>query len=173
MPLNLPPGTPNVVNPAVTPTWVFTPTTSAPATVRLSNTGRNPVYVGPAGVTQSGGLAIPPGGKTIELVGVLQTLYAVSPVAPVTLSATSSTSAVTAGSTAISLTTAVPSGLSAGTYCVIGSTANTGWEAQLIASTTASSQLTFANPLVNDHAQDLVYTATFLPAQIVVAGGVV
>ena len=56
---------------------------------------------------------------------------------------------------------------------MVGSTAGTGWEAQVVNSTTASSQLTFANPLVNDHAgSSPVYLATALPAAIKVTQGI-
>jgi len=173
MALNLPPGTPNVVNPAVTPTWAFTPNTSATATVRIVNTGRNPVYVGGSQVTQNNGLPVPPGGKTVELIGVTQTLYCLSGVGGLTVAATMSSSAVTAGTTAITLTTTVPTGLAAGTTIVVGSTAGTGWEAQVVATTTASSQLTFTSPLVQDHAGSLIiYTATAAPGQVQFVAGV-
>ena len=42
----LPPGTANNVNLSFTPTWLFTPSTSATNNVRLWNNGRNTVYVG-------------------------------------------------------------------------------------------------------------------------------
>jgi hypothetical protein len=84
-----------------------------------------------------------------------------------------SSSAVTVGTTAITMTATVPTGLAAGAVCVIGSTTGTGWEAQVVASTTASSQITFANPLVQDHVgSGVIYTATALPAQVRVERGV-
>lgn len=174
MALNLPPGTPNTVNPAVTPTWAFTPTTSATATVRFANTGRNPVYIGGLGVTQYTGLPLLPGSKPVELVNVTQSLYVASSVTAPAVQGTVGSSAYTAGSTAITLTAAVPAGLAAGTYVLIGNTVNTnGCQAQLVASTTASSQITFANALVLDVANgDVVYSATFLPSQVSVAAGV-
>jgi hypothetical protein len=169
---NLPPGTPNLVNPAVTPTWAFTPNTSATATVRIMNTGRNPVYVGGSQVTQSTGFPVPPGGKAVELIGVTQTLYCLSGVTGLTIAATMSSSAVTAGTTAITLATTVPTGLAAGTTIAVGNTAGS-WEAQVVATTTASSQITFANPLVQDHGGSLIiYTATAAPAQVQVVAGV-
>ena len=176
---NLPPGTPQSVNPAVTPTWVFTAPSglSAPSTVRISNTGRYPVYVGGSQMTQNNSLAVPAGGRTFELVGVTQTLYALSGVMPGSAAGTMSSSAVTVGTTAITLTTTVPTGLAAGTTVLIGySTTATalGWEAQVVNSTTASSQITFANPLVQDHAASgVIWTATALPGQVNVAAGVV
>lgn len=168
---NLGPGVPQSVNPAVTPTWIFTPVTNQSNIVQIINTGRWPVYVGPSGVDQPGGLAVPPGSQHLRLQNVSQTLYAVSQVVPGALSATQS-SGVTAGSTAITLNATVPTALAAGTTIIVGSTANSGWEAQVVATTTASSQLTFANPLVNDHYTDLVYVATAQIGQITVIAGV-
>jgi hypothetical protein len=174
MPLNLPPGTPQSVNPAVTPTWVFTPTPNAPATVRLSNTGRYPVYVGGSQVTQNNGILIPPGSKPVEMQNVTQTLYALSPVQSPVIAATMSSSAVTVGTTAITLTAAVPAALAAGATIIVGSTVGTGWEAQVVNSTTASSQITFANPLVQDHVgSGVIYTATPQYGQVGVTAGVV
>lgn len=174
MPLNLPPGTPNSVNPAVTPTWVFTPTPNAPATVRISNTSRYPVYVGGSQVTQNNGIQIPPGSRPVELQNVTQTMYALSPVQNPVIAGTMSASAVTVGTTAITLTTTVPTSLAAGTTIIVGSTAGTGWEAQVVNSTTASSQITFANPLVQDHVgSGVIYTATPQLGQVLVTPGVV
>jgi hypothetical protein len=174
---NLPPGTPNTVNPAVTPTWAFTPpSASVTATVRLYNTGRTPVYVGGSQVTQNNGLLIPPGSRPVEMQNVTQTLYALSPVVAgsAVAAGTMSASAVTVGTTAITLTATVPTSLAAGTTIIVGSTVGTGWEAQVVNSTTASSQITFANPLVQDHVgSGVIYTATAQLGQIGVAGGVV
>ena len=176
MPLNLPPGTPQSVNPAVTPTWVFTPTPNAPATVRISNTGRYPVYVGGSQVTQNNGIQVPPGSRPILMQNVTQTMYALSPVVPSSAVAagTMSASATTVGTTAITLTAVVPATLAAGTTIIVGSTVGTGWEAQVVNSTTASSQITFANPLVQDHAASgVIYTVSYLQGQVGVAAGVV
>ena len=176
MPLNLPPGTPNSVNPAVTPTWVFTPTPNAPATIRVSNTSRYPVYVGGSQVTQNNGLLVPPGSRPVEMQNVTQTVYALSPVvaSSAVAAGTMSSSAVTVGTTAITLTATVPTSLAAGTTIIVGSTAGTGWEAQVVNSTTASSQITFANPLVQDHVgSGVIYTATALLGQVNVTAGVV
>lgn len=170
---NLPPGTPNTVNPAVTPTWAFTPNTSAAATVRIVNTGRNTVYIGQSQMTQNNSLPVPPGGRGVELIGVTQTLYALSGVTGLAAAGTMSSSAVTVGTTAITLTTTVPTGLAAGTTIVVGTTTGTGWEAQVVATTTASSQITFTSALVQDHAgSGVIYTATALPAQVQFVAGV-
>ncbi|HLI39605.1 MAG TPA: hypothetical protein VKV80_20030 [Streptosporangiaceae bacterium] len=170
---SFPPGTDQHVNPAVTPTWIFTPVPGQAGTLRLHNDGQYPVYVGPAGVSQPGGFAVPAGSRPVQMQNVTQTLYAVSGVVPGAQAATASPAAVTAGSTAVTLAAAVPSALAAGTTVIIGNPAGTGWEAQVVASTTASSQITFASPLVSDHAgSSLVYTAVPLPGQLRVTAGV-
>lgn len=174
MALNLPPGTPQSVNPGVTPTWAFTPPSGVNATVRLTNTGRTPVYVGGSQVTQNNGILVPPGSHTVEMQNVTQTLYALSPVTGPSAAGTMSSSAVTVGTTAITLTATVPTSLAAGTTIIVGSTAGSGWEAQVVATTTASSQITFANPLVQDHAgSGVIYTATPQYGQIGIIAGVV
>ena len=174
---SLPPGTPQSVNPAVTPTWIFTaPSAALTSTLRLQNTGRYGVYVGGSQVTQNNGLLIPPGGKPVVLSGVTGSLYALSPVvaSSAVAAGTMSSSAVTVGTTAITLTATVPTSLAAGTTVIVGSTAGTGWEAQVVNSTTALSQITFANPLVQDHAgSGVIYTATPQYGQILAAAGVV
>lgn len=174
---NLPPGTGQSVVPAVTPTWTFTPPSAAvTATIRLYNTGRTPVYVGGSQVTQNNGFLIPPGSRPVEMQNVTQTLYALSPVVAgsAVAAGTMSASSVTVGTTAITLTAAVPASLAAGTTIIVGSTVGTGWEAQIVNSTTASSQITFANPLVQDHvASGVIYTATAQIGQLSVIAGVV
>ena len=174
---SLPPGTGQSINPAVTPTWAFTPPSAfVTATVRLTNTGRTPVYVGGSQVTQNNGLLIPVGSKPVEMQGVTQTLYVLSSVltGSAVVSATMSASSVTAGTTAITMSTTVPTALAAGTTIIVGTTAGTGWEAQIVNSTTASSQITFLNPLVQDHAASSpVYTVTATQGQVAVTGGLV
>lgn len=161
------------VNPAVTPTWVFTPNSSAPSNVTFYNNGRNAVYVGGSQVTQNSGIPVRPGGKPLELTGVTGTLYALSPVTNPVIAATMSSSAVTVGTTAITLATTVPTALAAGTVIIVGSTAGTGWEAQVVNTTNASSQITFANPLVQDHVgSGVIYTASAQYAQVTVVPGV-
>src|SRR5690349_7181447 len=156
---NLPPGTGNLVNPAVTPTWAFTPNTVASNTIRVVNTGRNVVYVGGSQVTKKNGLT--------------GSLYALSGVGGLVVAGTMSSSAVTVGTTAITLTATVPTSMAAGAVVVVGSTAGAGWEAQVVASTTASSQITFANPLVQDHVgSGVVYTANAAYGQVQIVAGV-
>lgn len=177
MPLNLPPGTGQSVVPAVTPTWAFTPPSAAvTATLRLYNTGRVPVYAGGSQVTQNSGLLIPPGSRPVEMQNVTQTVYVLSSVVPgsAVAAGTMASTALTVGTTAITLTTTVPTGLAAGTTIIVGSTVGAGWEAQVVNSTTASSQITFANPLVQDHVgSGVIYTAAAQIGQVSVIAGVV
>jgi hypothetical protein len=170
----LPPGTGQSVNPAVTPTWIFTPpSASVTTTLQIINTGHYPVYIGPSGVDEPGGMAIPPGSHPLRLQNVQQTLYAISGVVSTGQAATAATGAVTAGTTAITLTATVPTSLAAGTTIIVGNTTGTGWEGQVVASTTASSQITFANGLVNDHVgSSPIYTATMLPGQVSIIAGI-
>jgi hypothetical protein len=170
---NFPPGTDQSVNPAVTPTWIFTPVSNVSNNLRLTNTGRYPVYVGASQMTQNNSLLLPPGSRSVEMNNVTQTLYALAGVGLPVVAATMSASAVTVGTTAITLSAAVPAGLAAGTTIIVGSTAGAGWEAQVVNSTTSSSQITFANALVQDHAgSGIIYTATILPGQLRVTAGV-
>lgn len=169
-------GVDQVIVPAVTPTWVFTPTPKAAATVRFYNTGNvNPVYVGGAGVTQYNGLPIYPGNRPVEFANMNVTLYATSGVSLTTNATGTLASASTAGTTAVTLGAVVPAGLAAGTTILVGSTVNTSsLESQVVASTTASSQLTFANPLLYDHASGtVVYTAQAAAGSVRVTAGVV
>lgn len=171
---NFPPGTPNNVNPAVTPTWAFTPTPSVTGpSVRIWNPGRNTLYVGGSQMTQNNSLPIPAGNRPIDLQNCPFTLYALSGVTVGAQAATAAAGALTVGTTAITLTAAVPSSLAAGTTIIVGTTVGTGWEAQVVNSTTASSQITFTSPLVQDHVgSSPVFLATALPAQGVFQAGV-
>lgn len=169
---NLGAGVAQAVNPAVTPTWIFSPNSSASNTLHIKNSSQWPAYIGTSGMNAANSMQIPPFSKPVALYGVTQTLYAASGVAIGTQAGTMSASAVTAGTTAITLTAVVPAGLAAGTTIIVGSTAGTAWEAQVVASTTASSQLTFTSALVSDHvASSPVYLATALPASITVTQG--
>ena len=160
---NFPPGTGQSIAPAVTPTWVFTPTPGARnPSIRLQNTGfSQPVYVGGIDVTQFNGLPIYPGNKPVEFQNMPTSIYVCSGATRGAVGGTLG-SASTAGTTAVTLAAAVPAALAAGTTVMIGSTVNTSsFDVNVVATTTASSQLTFANPLLYDHAvSTVVYAAT-------------
>lgn len=160
---NFGPGVDQSLAPAVTPTWVFTPTPGVRSpSVRFYNTGNSqPVYIGGANVTQFNGLPLYPGTRPIELQNMPTTMYVCS---GATRGAAGGTlgSASTAGTTTVTLAAAVPAALAAGTTVMIGTTVNTSsFDVNVVASTTASSALTFANPLLYDHANStVVYAAT-------------
>ena len=158
-----PPGTGVSLAPAVTPTQVTTNNPSAKyPSVRFQNTGLgNPVYIGGAAVSQFNGMPLYPGNRPIELQNSGANMYVCS---GATRGAASGTlgSASTAGTTTVTLAAAVPAALAAGTTVMIGSTVNTSsMDVNVVATTTASSALTFANPLLYDHANStVVYAAT-------------
>lgn len=160
---NFPPGTPQSLAPAVTPTQVsnLNPSAKYPS-VRFFNTSTvNPVYIGGPAVSQFNGMPLYPGNRPIQLQDGGASMYVCS---GATRGAASGTlgSASTAGTTTVTLSTTVPTSLAAGTTVMIGSTANTSsFDVNVVATTTASSALTFASPLLYDHATStVVYAAT-------------
>ena len=167
---NLPPGTPNTVNPAVTPTWVFTANPSAANYVRILNTGRYPVYVGGLGCAQVNGFPVPPGGRPVE-VPVNGTLYASSALV-VGSSVSTLNAGYTAGTTSIVTGSSVTT--SAGSVLVIGTTVNTGWEPVVVSAISASgTTVTTSSGLLMDHASgQIVYAATAQYGQVQVQAGV-
>ena len=171
----LPPGTPNNVNLSFTPTWLFTPSTSATNNVRMTNNGRNTVYVGQADVTVNTGLPILPGAK-VELLGVTQSLYGISTYSLGTLIGTVSTASV-AGATVLNFTTQATAQLSTGSTVVVGSTAYTSNQEMLSISTetgTAATAVTVSTLAQFYHpTTDVVYLGTATYGQISVQGGVI
>jgi len=171
---NLGPGVDQSLAPAVTPTWVFTATPNVQSSVRFYNYGNtSPVYIGGSAVTQFNGLPLYPGNRPIEFQNMNVTMYVCS---GATRGAASGTlgSASTAGTTTVTLAAAVPAALAAGTTVMIGSTVNTSsMDVNVVATTTASSALTFANPLLYDHATStVVYAATPNIGSVRVTAGV-
>ena len=169
---NLPAGTPNLVSPAVTPTWAFTPNTSATNTIQVANTGRYPVYVGGLGCCAANGFPVAPGSTPLRLQNVTTTVYASSSVA-VGSSVSTLNAAYTAGTT--SIVTASSIATSAGSVLVVGSTVNTGWEPVVVSAISASgTTVTTSSGLLMDHGSGQpVYSATALLGQIQVTAGVV
>jgi hypothetical protein len=158
----------------VTPTWIFSPNTAAAAinTVRVSNLGSYPVYIGGSGTSQPNGFPVYPGGKPLELQGVSASLYASSAVA-VGSSVSTLNAAYTAGTTTIVTASSVTT--SAGSVLVIGSTVNTGWEPVVVNAISASgTTVTTSAGLLMDHGSGQpVYAATALPGRLQVTAGVV
>ena len=171
----LPPGTPNYVDLSFTPTWLFTPSTSATNNVRLHNYGRNVVYVGQADVTVNTGMPLMPGSPPVHLYNVTQSLYAISTYSIGTLIGTVST-ANTAGATVLNFTTQATAQLSTGSTVVVGSTAFTSNQEMLSISTetgTAATAVTVSTSAQFYHpTTDAVYLGTATYGQISVRVGV-
>lgn len=167
---NLGPGAPNNTNVGASPTWVFTPTPNVQASVRFYNPGPGTVYVGP-NPTPSTGLPLQAGNRPIELQNIGTTLYACTSFTKGAVAATMSASAITAGSTSLATTAAVPTSLASGATFVLGT--GTGQEALVVASTAANSTITFASAALFDHvASSVINIATFTSAPLVVNAGV-
>lgn len=166
---NFPPGSPNNTSVPANPTWVFTPTPNAPASVSFYNPGSSVVYVG-VNPTPSTGIPILPGNRPVRLQNVNVSLSACSSFTKGAVAGTMTASAITAGTTTLT-TAAAPSSLPAGTTFVVGN--GTGAEALVVASTSASSVVTFTAPCLFDHvASSVLNLATFTSAPITVQAGV-
>ena len=170
----LPPGSPNYVDLTYTPTWLFTPSTSAANNVLLHNFGSNTVYIGQADVTFQTGLPIPPKSKPVKLAGVTSSLYAVSAVSQGSLLGTISSSA-TAATTTLTMSTAAVNALPVGTQFIIGSSASTSNQEVLnVAGSTSTSVLTTSTATAFAHdTTNVVYACAPTYGQISVRGGVV
>ncbi len=170
---NLPPGTDQSVNPAVTPTWVFTPPANGTPTLRLYNTGHSVVWAGGANVSQFNGFPVPPGSKPVELQNVQFTVYTCSNVSVGSTGYTTSSSAMTVGSTVLT-TSASVSTIAAGQVLVLGTAP--GQEVVTVTATGGSTTTTFtlATATLYDHvASSPVTAATMQPGQVRVTAGVV
>ena len=171
---NFPPGTPNLVDLTFTPTWLFTPTTSAPNNVQLHNFGKNIIYVGQADVTFQTGLPLPPASRPVRLVNVLSSLYAVSQPYVGALLGTVQTAA-TAGTTSLTFSSTVPSAnLPVGTQFLIGSTTSTSNQEVLsVAGSTNTSVLTTSTATAFAHdTTNVVYACVPTYGQVSVRAGV-
>ena len=145
---NLGPGVDQHVNLTPTPNWVFTPNTSATATVRFYNEGRNICYVGQSGVTPNNGLPVVPGGRPIELQNVTQTLYGCSGwIAGAALATTSTAS--TAGTTTMNFASGGMASIPVGTTFLVG--AGSGQEALVVASSVNTTTITTTTAALFDH----------------------
>ena len=167
-----PPGSGQSIAPAVTSTWVFTPTPSVTATVSLYNTGRSTVYVGKAGVNQADSMPIPVGNKPVRLQNIGYSLYAVSDVT-VGSSVSTLNAAYTAGTTSFVTGSSVTT--SAGSVLIVGTTVNSGWEAVVVSSvSTSGTTVSTTTGFVSDHASGQpVYAGTALAGSLFVQAGVV
>jgi len=173
MPLNLPPGTDQSVNPAVTPTWVFSPVSKQNTTLRLTNTGPWVVWAGGVNVSPFNGFPVPPNAKPVELQNVGYTVYTCSNAVVGTTGYTMSAAALAAGSTVLT-TSASVSTIAAGQVLVIG--AGGSQEVVSVTATGGATTTTFtlATATLYDHvASSPVTAATAQLGQIRVTAGVV
>ena len=168
---NLGAGVDQHVNVSALPTWVFSPTTGLPNTVRLYNEGGPLVYVGGANVSPSNGLPLAAGNEPIRLANITGSVYACSAVTPGTAAATIGTGVPSnAGTTKFSVTT-MNTSFAAGTVLLVGG--GTSQEVLVIASTATTVITTTTNSLY-DHAVGAPLTAcTYFPAQLRASAGVV
>ncbi len=167
---NLGAGVDQHVNPAATPTWVFTPTPGVPASVRFYNEGAGTVYVGQANVSQYSGIPILPGNRPVEFQNMTTSLYACSSAAVGANTTTLSAAVVPAGNTSFTVTTTA--GFVPGTSLILGNVGK-GQEIVTVATTTAT-VVTLTGATLYDHAvSSTVSTAVVVPAQLRVTAGVV
>jgi len=173
MPLNLPPGTDQSVNPAVTPTWVFQPVSKQNTTLRLTNTGPWVVWAGGVNVSPFNGFPVPPNAKPLELQNVGYTVYTCSNAVATTTGYTLAAVAQPAGSTAFTVSASV-STIVAGSVIFLG--AGGSQEVVSVTATGGATTTTFtlATATLYDHVASSPATlATAQPGQVRVTAGVV
>jgi hypothetical protein len=170
---NLPPGSANPVVPAVNATWVFTPTTGQTSSVSIWNNGTNIAYIGNAGVTQSHGFPLSPGNRPLRLQNITGSVYACGNVTVGAINGTVS-GALTAGSTVIVTAVSMPTAqVAAGSVLIVGNQVNSGWEAVVVSTVSASSTTIGTTALAQDHVTaSVIYAGTALPTSVVVQAGV-
>lgn len=169
---NLGPGVPNNVSVTPVPLLVFTPTPNVTATARFFNPGSSTVYIGGANVSPLSGIPVRPGNRPVELANVNVSLYACSGYSTITLSGTTSTTALTNGGTAFTMTSGASLATSA--YFALGS--GTGIEYLQVSSvsTNGATVLSTTTPFLYDHAASVtVSTITATPGPLVVIAGAV
>ena len=135
-----------------TPTEIYNPTfpvTGIAASVTITNTGSNLVYVGGSEVTQETGMPLPPGSKPLKIVNAINPLYAVESVTlgaaiATTATATLPTNRMAPGLSSIpTTTTGAVTGLVPGTTFAIGNTVNSSnLEFATVASSVATTVVT-------------------------------
>ena len=140
--------------------WVFTPTTVATNTLKISNLGTSPLYAGPlAAVSTPGAFPAPVlAGAHLFLNPVTAATYLTAGFSAGTSTTTLSAASSTAGST--SFTVASNTAFPAGTVMLVGSAASS-QEVLAVASTTSTTVITTTTASLYDHAASAtVSTAT-------------
>lgn len=168
---NLGAGNDQHVNPAVTPTWVFTPTPNAPSSVRFYNEGTTTVYVGQSNVSLVNGFPILPGNRPVEFQNVTATLYAVSGITSSGANTTTLSQPATAGSTQVTMTSVA--NFPPGTTFLVGNVAGAR-DVLVVATSTATTVVTTTSAIQYDHLTgQTVATAVPSIGQLRVTAGVV
>ena len=140
------------------------------STLTVTNNGTTPVYVGGVNVSQFNGVGVPPG-TSLHMQSVTAATYAASPVALTGTNYTTSSSALSAGATVVTLAAAQTFATS-GQYFVIGS----GNALEVVQASTGftGSSFTLSTATLYDHrASCTVSTATLVPGQLTFLAGVV
>lgn len=160
------------------PAFVFTPATGAgvpPQTLKVTNIGSSPLYLGPAATLQTPN-ALPAGvapGAHVLISPVTVSTYLAGPYVAGTATCTIAAAVSTAGSTAFTVSTTVPASFPAGTSFLIGNAASSR-ELLVVSSTSASSVITSTTPSIYDHAQaSTISTVVFSPVQAQVMTGAI
>lgn len=170
---SFPPGTDQSLNPAVTPTWVFSPVPNVVNTLRLANIGRNTVWVGGVNVSQFNGIPLPAGSRPVEIQNIGNTVYTCSGVTPTSTGYTLAASALPAGSTAFTTSASVAT-IVAGSVVLLG--AGGSQEVVVVSATGGSTTTTFtlSTATLYDHVASSPATlATAAYGQVRVTAGVV
>lgn len=163
---------PQSIVPAVTPTWIFTPTPSAATSLEIWNTGTSTVFVGDVNVSPYNGFQIAPGNRPTRLQISGQTVYSCSNVVATATGATATSTALPAGSSAFTVSASI-STFKAGTVVLLG--AGNAKEVLTISATGGATTTTFtlSTATLYDHvASSPVTVATALPGSIKVTAGV-
>lgn len=140
------------------PSWIFTPTTVAANTLKVTNIGSSPLYVGPLAALSTPGAYPPPvlPGRELYYTAATAATYLSAGFSAGTTSTTLSSNA-TAGSSAF--TVGSTTGFTAGSVLLVGSAASS-QEVVVVAGTTATA-VTASTVTLYDHLSGVtVSTAT-------------
>ena len=165
---------PQNLNPAVVPTWIFTPTPNAAATLRIVNNGGYTVYIGGSNVSPFNGFPVPPYCRPVEIqnVNISGSLYACSQVYTTATSTTLTATAIPAGATSFTVTSTALTAATLPAALVLGN--GTGQEVVSMTALTSNTIASLSTKTLYDHAASAtVSTATVWPSNISVFAGVV
>lgn len=168
---NLGPGIPVNTVPTALPNQVYTPTPSvAGPSIRITNNGGAPVYLGQSNVSQYNGLPLYPGNRPIELQNCPVNVYVSGGAFASGPSVVTTATAIAAGATSFTVTT---TGLTANTTpftAILGS--GTGLEVINISAITSNTIATCSATLQDHVASVTVATAVVRTANVTASSGV-